>query len=473
MDFSGYLDLSDSVTCIMSVEKKPDGGYGDIRIVTGNQAYIDSIERNEDANSDLAKEKIFVPNSLYTKYFPFDLNFEDFCYRAAVKKEVLHTYVHPERFPIWFNLFFMPVKSDDENIGYCSYTYTITVNADSELMSNISLETASDVLETCIKLYSSSDFQTSIDDAIMHIRDLCNANRCVLLMTDFNARTCEVISDSHIIEGSKGPIQSIITNDFFDIVSTWPATIAGSDFFMLKNANDMQVLKERNPVWYESLIKYEVNTLVLFPLNYNGETKGYIWVTDFSEEDALKIRETLELTTYFISYAVANHQMVQQLEVMSTIDLLTGVKNRNAMNKRVQELVDGKKAYPDSLYVVFADLNGLKKVNDNEGHVAGDLLLKNAAIALQNTFPGQEIYRAGGDEFTVFVSGMNDSEFEEKYGMLRQYSDVTKNNGVCFAIGCCKDDGKNDIRADMAAADERMYADKEEYYKRHPDLRHK
>ena len=137
MDFKGYLDASDSVTCIMSVEKKPGGGYGDIRIVAGNQAYIDSIERNNDANSDVAKEKVFVPNSLYTRYFPFDLNFEDFCYRAAVKKEPLHTYVHPERFDIWFNLFFLPITSDDENIGYCSYTYTITVTKFFILIHNI------------------------------------------------------------------------------------------------------------------------------------------------------------------------------------------------------------------------------------------------------------------------------------------------------------------------------------------------
>lgn len=473
MDFSGYLDLSDSVTCIMSVEKKPDGSYGDIRIVTGNQAYIDSIERNEDANSDLAKEKIFVPNSLYTKYFPLDVNFEDYCYRAALKKEVLHTYVHPERYPIWFNLFFMPIKSDDKNIGYCAYTYTITVTADSKLMSNISLEVASNVLQACIELYSNSDFQTSIDNTIMHIRDMCHANRCCLLMTDFNARSCQLLSDSHIVEGSQGPIEKIITGEFFDIVSTWPDTIAGSNYFIIKNESDMQVLKKRNPVWYESLKRYEVNTLVLFPINYNGETKGYIWVTDFNADDALNIRATLELTTYFLSYALANHQMVQQLEVMSTIDLLTGVKNRNAMNKRVEDLVNGKEHYPESLHVVFADLNGLKRVNDNEGHIAGDLLLKNAAIVLQNTFPGQEIYRAGGDEFTIFVSDINDSDFNKKIAILRRYSDVTQNNGVCFAIGFCKDNGKNDIRLDMAEADEKMYADKEEYYKRFPELRHK
>ena len=471
MDFRNFLESFDSVTCIMSVEKKADGGYGDIRIVDGNKAYIDSIERNNDGNTDIAKEKVFVPNSLYTKYFPHDMNFEDFCYRAAVKKEVLHTYVHPERFDIWFNLFFMPVKSDDDNIGYCTYTYTITLNADSKLMSDIPLETASNVLQACIKLYSGSDFQTSINDVTAHIRQLCNANRCCILLTDFNAGMCRLLSDDHVVEGPQGPITGIITPEFFDIVQTWPATIDGSDFLMIKNENDMQALKARNPAWYESLKQYDTKTLVLFPLNYNRETKGYIWVTEFDAENALKIRETLELTTYFISYAIANYQLLNRLEIMSTLDLLTGVKNRNAMNNRVNALVDGKEAYPDDLRIVFADLNGLKQVNDTSGHIAGDLLIKNAAFILQEIFIGQDVYRAGGDEFTVFISGMSDDEFEKKIAKLKSYADSPE--GVKFAVGYCSDEGRHDVRFAMATADERMYEDKEEYYQRYPERRHK
>ncbi|WP_295076473.1 GGDEF domain-containing protein [Ruminococcus sp.] len=471
MDFREYLDKCDSVTCIMSVEKKPDGSYGDIRIVDGNKAYIDSIERNDDAVTDVAKEKVFVPNSLYTKYFPYDMNFENYCYKSAVKKEVLHAYVHPERFDIWFNLFFMPVTSDDENIGYCTYTYTASREPNSELMSNTSLEIASNVLQACIKLYSGSDFQTSIDEVVAHIRKISNANRCVLLLTDFSAGMCRLLSDNHVIEGSKGSIDKIVTGAFFDIVSTWPATIDGSDCLIIKDEKDMEILRARNPVWYESLKQYDVNTLVLFPINYGGETKGYIWATDFDVENTIKIKDILESTTYFIAYAIANYQLLNRLEIMSTIDLLTGIKNRNAMNNYVNALVEGKKKYPENLRVVFADLNGLKQVNDNSGHIAGDLLLKNAALILQDTFIGQDVYRAGGDEFTVFVSGMSDEEFEQKIARLRNYADNAE--GVSFAVGYCCDEGRNDIRNTMSLADERMYADKEAYYQRFPERRHK
>ena len=470
MDLQNFINNCDSVSCIMSVEKKPDG-YGDIRIVTGNQAYIDSIERNSDEASDIAKEKVFVPNSLYTKYFPEDLNFEEFCYRAAVKKEILHTYVQPPRVNFWFNLFFMPVVSDDENIGYCTYTYEITMNADTGLMSNIPLNIASNVLQTCIKLRGATDFKSAIDEVVSDIRKMCNANRCCLMLSDFSAGTCELLSDSHVVEGPLGPIENIIDESFYDIMVTWDDTLAGSDYLMIKNERDMQVLKQRNPVWYESLKQYDMKKLVLFPLRYNGETKGYIWVTDFDDENTITIRETLELTTYFIASEIANYQMVKQLEILSSIDLLTGVRNRNAMNNRVIRLTSGEDKYPDSLRVVFADMNGLKKVNDQSGHNAGDLMLKSAALALQDAFRGQEIYRAGGDEFMLIISNMDDAKFESAIKRIRSYS-YTEDTGS-FAIGCCNDNGRNDIREDMKEADERMYADKEEYYNRFPERRYR
>ena len=76
MDFQKFVDGFQSMTCIMSVEKLPDGKYGEIRIVTGNKAYIDSIENMPDMPALLSKK--FIPNSLYQDYLPQDLNFEFF-----------------------------------------------------------------------------------------------------------------------------------------------------------------------------------------------------------------------------------------------------------------------------------------------------------------------------------------------------------------------------------------------------------
>ena len=82
MDFKSFVDMIDVMTCIISVETKEDGSYGDIRIVTGNAPYIASIEVIDESAPRMLSDK-FVPNSLYQNYFPKDLNFEDFCYRCA------------------------------------------------------------------------------------------------------------------------------------------------------------------------------------------------------------------------------------------------------------------------------------------------------------------------------------------------------------------------------------------------------
>ena len=78
-------------------------------------------------------------------------------------------------------------------------------------------------------------------------------------------------------------------------------------------------------------------------------------------------------------------------------------------------------------------MNGLKFINDHQGHEAGDLLLKNAAIILQNTFAGGEIYRAGGDEFFILVPGADEKELQAKIAEIKNRSRLFDN--VSFAAG--------------------------------------
>ena len=112
---------------------------------------------------------------------------------------------------------------------------------------------------------------------------------------------------------------------------------------------------------------------------------------------------------------------------------------------------------------MFADMNGLKQVNDSQGHMAGDQLLKNAAMILQSTFPGAEIYRAGGDEFLVLLTETDEEEMLQKIGELRQKSEMFDN--VSFSVGYSLPAHNQDIRKALSEADERMYADKENYYR--------
>ena len=107
MDLKQFVDTFFSPTCIVSVEKTADGEYGDICLAACNQKYIDMIDiRIKDGTAAFSSDETttFVPGSLYYKYFPKTRSFEDVCYRAAIQKEEVHTYVHLNSVDMWFDI---------------------------------------------------------------------------------------------------------------------------------------------------------------------------------------------------------------------------------------------------------------------------------------------------------------------------------------------------------------------------------
>lgn len=467
MDFQKIADSYHTMTCILSVEKTDDGGYGEIRIVAGNKMYIDIIEHPtyNIINSDHPGEGLkFIPNSLYEKYLPKDLNFEDICYRAAVLKEPVHTYVHPNKLDLWFNVFVMPLSYEKEGLCYCAYITKLTDVSNIDISKERDPSVSDDVLKTCIKLHGTDDFKKTMDEVIRDTRELCGAEVCTIMLMDFGSGTCSVLS-KNVRANSKLKTVTQFVN-FYDIANTWLETIGESDCLIIKNEKDMDYIRKVNYPWWLTLDEAGVDSVVMFPLRFNHEVLGFIWATNFDTRNTLRIKETLELTTFFLSSQIASYKMMKKLEHLSYTDLLTGVKNRNAMNNKVSNIVSGGESMQTQYGVVFADLNGLKTVNDDHGHNAGDILLKKAAILLQEVFENDDIYRAGGDEFVVIVTGCSREDFEEKLELLRRRSDLPEN--VSFAVGSCYVDAGFDIRSAMHLADENMYKDKKEYYLSHP-----
>ena len=136
----------------------------------------------------------------------------------------------------------------------------------------------------------------------------------------------------------------------------------------------------------------------------------------------------------------------------------------------LQQLVESfEPILPDNTAVLFADLNGLKQTNDNGGHANGDRLLKKAANILKEVFPDGDIYRAGGDEFMVLITGISEEILAEKLERLKVFQ--TDEEDVSFALGCCHSRNDMDIRHAMTTADKRMYIDKQHYYERYPQRR--
>ncbi|MCR5510532.1 MAG: bifunctional diguanylate cyclase/phosphodiesterase [Lachnospiraceae bacterium] len=131
--------------------------------------------------------------------------------------------------------------------------------------------------------------------------------------------------------------------------------------------------------WVVTLIEAGVKSVVLFPLRQGRELLGYIWATNFDTDKAMRIKEMLELTTFFVSAHIARYKAINRLHHMSYTDALTGLPNRFACTEHISEHVERGEKFA----VVCVDLNHFKSINDTLGFEAGNTVLIETAERLK------------------------------------------------------------------------------------------
>ena len=108
---------------------------------------------------------------------------------------------------------------------------------------------------------------------------------------------------------------------------------------------------------------------------------------------------------------------------------------------------------------IYIDLNGLKKVNDEQGHRAGDELIVRAAGTIAGIF-AEDAYRVGG-EFVVILLDVSREDFARKTEQLRRQM---QENGVDASIGGVWQASTENLENLLRRADENMYREKKRYY---------
>lgn len=142
------------------------------------------------------------------------------------------------------------------------------------------------------------------------------------------------------------------------------------------------------------------------------------------------------------------------------MDALTGFKNRKAYHNEIRAIEQDIEKSDRSVGVIFADINGLKEVNDNSGHAAGDKLIASVAKKITRAFPEGNRYCIGGDEFIVLSFDENEDEFNEKLNKLSElWSDE-----YLASVGKVWLDHARELENGVADADKMMYMEKSRYY---------
>ena len=470
MDYQEWIDNIEGLASIYAFDIMPDGSYSEIRLMAFNKQNSFMTQMSPDAPK-------FYPGIPYRSYFT-DLNFESFVYKSASTHDPLYSYVNARG--VWLKGFYLPItepgtvsedvikelseKTDDKRTVYCLYIATFKDEVDTDYMQKHSAEVTNAVMDIGIKLHESNDLFQSMADAAAEIKEVCGAEKCSIYTVDMNDCKCRFINSDGIQDTFLENLANEMECSPFELAMKWEQDLALSDCLLL---DDLSVIEERDPIWHRSLVKNGIHNLILYSIRYNQQLVGFIWAANYDTTKKMQLKETLELTTFLLAAVITNYQLVSRLEIKSTVDGLTQLSSRNALNDRVEDYLSGKEKLPASMGIAYADLNGLKRVNDVEGHDAGDKLLVRAAALLKLAFGDHEIYRAGGDEFVIFCNDIPEEKLAAHIAQLRTLADSTED--VSFAVGSVYCSGDYDLTRAMQISDENMYKDKEEYYRQHPD----
>ncbi len=150
---------------------------------------------------------------------------------------------------------------------------------------------------------------------------------------------------------------------------------------------------------------------------------------------------------------------------MANTDSMTGVRNKHAYSDTEDYLNDLiRENEIDKLAIIVCDINGLKHVNDTQGHAAGDKLIKDASSMICRYFTHGAVYRIGGDEFVVILQDKGyDTMHEVLREINREVEDNISKNEVVISIGYSELTAEDQFVHDVfERADQMMYTRKQQ-----------
>lgn len=169
------------------------------------------------------------------------------------------------------------------------------------------------------------------------------------------------------------------------------------------------------------------------------------------------------VVTINIASKVLNSRKQEQLETKADTDLLTGLNNKLATERKIKEFI-AENPNTQSMMFIF-DIDNFKKINDTMGHAFGDEVLRSLGQQIRVIFRVSDIVgRAGGDEFIVFLKNISDGDIIRKEAQKVEdfFKDFKAGEYTKYAatasIGCAiyPQEGK-DFESIYKAADAALY----------------
>lgn len=383
-----------------------------------------------------------------------------FCTTALLKPDQIYSWEHTNEFVKRHYLLKDRLIEWEGRPAKLELAFDITESENKRLELKNMLDSEKMIVECVRELYKNHDLRKATLHVLENIGKFLSVDRVYII--DFNKK----IFTNTFEWCNKGitPEQDNLKNIPIDVFEQWYTLFEEQDYVIV---DDMEKLKKQSPEKYKILGKQKTERLVIVPLEYDKEKNSYIGIDNPPLERIQNAVTILQTLRYFLMLASNRAKDEAELEKLSYYDTLTTFYNRNRYIQDIQYF--SKKEI--TIGVVFVDVNGLKEINDQYGHDMGDYILKECANHIRKAFPNNAHYRIGGDEFVVFCTGISEENFYNQVNQL--YLKFNENTDtLCHAaVGSDWSEKSSTIQTTIAAADEKMYADKREFYKKHQNAK--
>ncbi len=201
---------------------------------------------------------------------------------------------------------------------------------------------------------------------------------------------------------------------------------------------------------------------------YDDERTALEAVRDGAQDYLVKGKVDSALLGRTLRYAIERYRLQTELHALSLTDELTGLYNRRGFLTLAAEDVRQARRRRGELVLAFADVDGLKSINDRFGHPEGDRAIRDAAAMLRHTFRDSDLVaRLGGDEFIVLMRDASSDATDRARARLAQRLQEHNDLGVrpyvlSLSMGFAREHVFDDATLErlIATADRAMYRTK-------------
>lgn len=414
----------------------------DTKYVFVNKIYCEMVGKTEEE---------LVGNSFRSIYEKVNPIWMTYCARVCHEGKAIRDCIYAPEIDHWLDFTIMPLAQP----GYVAYTF-MNVDLDRARQMEMKREyTTNDIILRISKILSGEEeYDVAMNHALRELSRVLHPDRLYILETDG-----KTVSNTFewCAPGVAPEIDTLQNLDYAQYIGGWEKFLEHSTSVVIE---DIEVLKDDDSVDYWNLKRQGIERIIDAPFYHDGKLIGYLGVDNYEKSDLVNTVTVLETVSYFIASKITNHRLMEELEYASCYDALTGLHNRNACMEKIDFLMQ----HPSCVGIVYADVNGLKEINDTRGHQAGDEALQRAAHLLAKCYGSENAYRMGGDEFLVLMPLVKELDFKASFRRLREL--VGREQDLSIALGSDWVADTAQLNEAICRTDQRMYSDKVEYYNR-------